>query len=42
MSDDGWWDEYSYTRALIVTEPDPEVRAMLAESYGMHEEGTDE
>lgn len=22
-SDDGWWDSYTYARALVVTERDP-------------------
>lgn len=35
--DDGWWDPYSYSRALVVTESDPEVRETLARIYG-HED----
>jgi hypothetical protein len=34
MSEDGWWDEYTYARALIVTERDPDARRQLAEAFG--------
>jgi hypothetical protein len=40
MSDDGWWDDYSYSRALVMSETDPEVKASLALCYGINlEEG---